>query len=91
MSLGIDKVGNTLLVSAEGEPLLELVCDMIEQLDKAAQPQGEVEVMQFSGDINAGSLQQALQALGAEAVTSGSTPSGVRGRGIRDRPEAIEK
>jgi type II secretory pathway component GspD/PulD (secretin) len=88
LSMGIDKVGNTLLVSAEGEPLLELVCDMIEQLDKAAQPQGEVEVIQFSGDINAGSLQQALKALGAEPITTNSAPAGMRGRGNREPGES---
>jgi hypothetical protein len=70
---------------------MELVCDMIEQLDKAAQPQGEVEVIQYSGDISAASLQQALKALGAEPVTATTAPGVMRGRGNRDRPEETEK
>lgn len=77
LSLGIDKVGNTLLVSAEGEPLLELVCDMIEQLDQAARPQGGIEVMQFSGDIGSQSLQKALRALGAAPIEDGTPSSSV--------------
>ncbi len=76
LSLGIDQTGNTLLVSAEGEPLLELVCDMIKQLDQAARPTGDVEVMQFSGDISASSLEQALRALGAEPTAAPKRPNG---------------
>jgi hypothetical protein len=70
LSLGIDTIGNTLLVSAEGEPLLELVTGMIEQLDEAARPQGEVRVLQLSGGISGQSLQNALRAISGEAVTT---------------------
>ncbi len=88
LSLGIDNTGNTLLVSAEGEPLLELVCDMILQLDEAAQPTGDIEVMQFSGDVSASSLQQALQALGAQPTTSGvAARAAMRGRGGNESRE----
>ena len=67
LSLGVDTVGNTLLVSAEGEALLNLVIDMIGQLDEAAQPGGEVEVIQLSGGISSQSLETALRAFGAES------------------------
>ncbi len=85
LSLGIDEVGNTLLVSAEGEPLMELVADMIKQLDEAAQPQGNIEVMQLSGEISAGSLQQALRALGAQPTDSAP----VGGPAMRGRPGTV--
>ncbi len=75
LSLGVDEIGNTLLVSAEGEPLLELVGDMIRQLDEAAQPQGHVEVMRLSGDISADALQRALRAMGVDAKNSATTPT----------------
>lgn len=68
LSLGIDSVGNTLLVSAEGEPLLELVTDMIEQLDEAARPQGEVQVLRIPGGISGQTLQNALRPIGVEAT-----------------------
>jgi hypothetical protein len=61
-------VGNTLLVSAEGEPLLELVTDMIEQLDEAARPQGEVQVLRIPGGISGQTLQNALRPIGVEAT-----------------------
>ncbi|MEM1070818.1 MAG: secretin N-terminal domain-containing protein, partial [Planctomycetota bacterium] len=67
LSIGIDSVGNTLLVSAEGEPLLDLVVDMIDQLDQAARPQGEVQVVEIPGGLSAQGLQNALRPLGVEA------------------------
>jgi len=66
LSLGVDSVGNTLLVSAEGEPLLELVTDMIKQLDQAARPQGVVEVLRISGGISGESLQNALRPISGD-------------------------
>ncbi len=64
-SIGIDEIGNSLLVSAEGEPLLELVSDMIKQLDEAAQPRGDVQVIQLSGGLSGKTLEDALEAFGA--------------------------
>lgn len=63
LSLGIDELGNTLLVSAEGEPLLELVCDMIDQLDNASRSRDGVQVVELKGAISAGTLDAALRAL----------------------------
>ncbi len=68
LSLGVDTIGNTILVSAEGEPLLELVAEMINQLDDAAQPQGEVQIVELSGSINGDRLQAALKSLGAQTA-----------------------
>jgi type II secretory pathway component GspD/PulD (secretin) len=70
LSLGIDDIGNTLLVSAEGEPLLELVTAMIEQLDDAARPQGEVQVMRLPGGISGESLQNALKSMSADTIAA---------------------
>ena len=83
LSLGIDPVGNTLLVSAEGESLLELIVDMIDQLDEAAQPAGQVEVLQVSGSIDGEELQRAMEAFGGTA--SGAKPNGPAG-GANFRP-----
>ncbi len=76
LSLGIDNVGNTLLVSAEGEPLLELVTDMIKQLDEAARPQGVVEVLKLSGSISGESLQSALRPISGDAAIKPAKPNG---------------
>lgn len=69
LSIGIDAVGNTLLVSAEGEPLMQLVVDMIEQLDQAAQPTGEIQVIQLPGGMSSESLRLALEPLGVLRAT----------------------
>ncbi|QDT13794.1 secretin N-terminal domain-containing protein [Stieleria marina] len=69
LSMGIDEVGNTLLVSAEGEDLLELITGMIEKLDLAARSAGEVEIFQLSGNVSTQSVQQALEAFGSGAST----------------------
>ena len=65
LSFGIDGVGNTLLVSAEGEDLLELVVGKIEELDLAARSAGEVQVVEVPSDISSESIQRALKAFGA--------------------------
>lgn len=64
LSIGVDELGNTLLVSAEGELLLELIVSMIDKLDRAAQPGGEIEIVRFSGNVSAETLRQAMSALG---------------------------
>ncbi len=84
LSLGIDSVGNTLLVSAEGEPLLELVTDMIKQLDEASRPQGVVEVLQLRGSISGESLQNALRPI--TGVSSGSAPKAI-GKPVENSPK----
>ncbi|WP_345687883.1 secretin N-terminal domain-containing protein [Novipirellula caenicola] len=66
LSMGVDLVGNTLIVSAEGEPLLNLVCEMIDKLDQAAKPSGEVQVVKLSGDLSTESVQNALRAFGVQ-------------------------
>ncbi len=71
LSLGIDELGNTLLVSAEGEPLLELVCDMIDQLDNACRVRDGVQIVDLKGSISAGTLEAALRTLRAGTESSG--------------------
>lgn len=73
LSIGVDSVGNTMLISAEGEDLLDLVCDMIEQLDKGAKDQGQVQVRSLESTVNAQTLEKALQAFtqGASKPISG--------------------
>ncbi len=63
LSLGADVITNSVLVSARGEPLLELVVDMITELDKAAQPEGNVEILQVSPGMAGGSMGKALRAM----------------------------
>ena len=63
-SLGVDKLTNTIIVSAEGEDFLKVICDMITQLDLAAQPSGVVKVLEFSGGgTSSKSMEKALKAL----------------------------
>ena len=68
--MGIDEIGNTLLVSAEGEPLLELVEDMIRQLDEAARPKGEIQIIRLPGGISGDTLRNALAPMGAQPTSS---------------------
>lgn len=75
LSIGVDELGNTLLVSAEGEPLLELIVSMIEKLDRASQPGGEIEIVQFSGNVSAETLRQAMSALGNTSMGVSSSNS----------------
>jgi type II secretory pathway component GspD/PulD (secretin) len=63
-SLGVDKITNILIVSAEGEDFLKVLCDLIEQLDQAARPSGSLEVVPFqAGSGSAKSMEKAFKAL----------------------------
>jgi len=73
LSIGIDTVGNTLLVSAEGEPLLALVTEMIGQIDDAARPNGDLEIINMTGRVNGETLQKALRAMGANSSKKSSS------------------
>lgn len=61
LSLGIDKVTNSIIVCAEGEDLLTLVLDMITQLDTAAMPSESVEILKLDG-ANSQAMEKALTA-----------------------------
>jgi hypothetical protein len=69
LSMGVDEIGNTLLISAEGESLLDLIAEMVDKLDVAAKPGGDVEIINLSGDVSAEAVQQALAAFGVESET----------------------
>jgi hypothetical protein len=63
-SLGVDKVTNIMIVSAEGEDFLKILCDLIEELDQAAKPSGALEVVPFqAGTGGAKSMEKAFKAL----------------------------
>jgi len=53
--------------------LLQLVIGMIEKLDEAARPSGEVQVIQLPGSISGRTLQLALKAIGAEQPEPSTT------------------
>lgn len=78
LSIGVDPVGNTLLVSAEGQDLLDLVCEVIDQVDKAATPQGDIKIHQLPGTINVNALETALRMLNPTGATSGDAAASPR-------------
>ncbi len=63
LSIGVDELSNTLVVSAE-ESLLETVTTTIEALDSAAQPTvNRMRVLKVDRLVNAGELQKRLKSL----------------------------
>ncbi len=59
VSLGVDDISNTIIVSAP-ESLLENIAELIDQLDRAAQPTNSVQVVKLDGKINSTELQKRL-------------------------------
>lgn len=85
LSIGVDAVGNTLLVSAEGEPLLELIGDAILQLDQAARSADGIQITNVPVTIRAESLENALQ------VIRSATPdpkAGPRDQSVPSSPDS---
>lgn len=62
LSLGVDRVTNSIIVSAKGEDLLDLVSKLIKDLDEAAQPTGTVQSIQLNG-ASASAIEKALKGL----------------------------
>ena len=62
LSLGVDRVTNSIIVSAKGEDLLDLVCKLIADLDEAAKPNGTVQSIQLNG-ANPKAIEKALKNL----------------------------
>ena len=61
LSVGIDELSNTLVISTEGETLMNNVADMIEALDAAARPAlSRVHVMQVNGTMSSMDVRKAL-------------------------------
>ena len=61
LSIGVDELSNTLVVSTEGENLMNNVAKMIESLDQAAKPAlNHVHVMNVNGTMDTRDVRRAL-------------------------------
>ena len=63
LSIGVDSLSNTLVVSTAGENLMTLVSQTIETLDKAAMPVSEVSVVKVGAGVNAARVSEVLSKL----------------------------
>ncbi|MGY8770968.1 MAG: secretin N-terminal domain-containing protein [Pirellulales bacterium] len=60
ISIGVDEITNTLLLSIEGESLMNLVLDMIKSLDEAAKPVSTVRVLSMTNITNPEAVKATL-------------------------------
>jgi hypothetical protein len=74
LSIGVDEVTNTLLVSAEGEILMRNVTEMIKSLDEAAKPLASVTVVRMNGSTNASRVQEVLRTMLMEPKPAAKQP-----------------
>jgi len=72
LSIGVDDVTNTLLVSTEGQNLMENVTKMIEALDEAAKPVADVQVVTLKGGMNAERVREVLDELLSKPTLPGT-------------------
>lgn len=73
LSVGVDPVTNTLLVSTAGQTLMDNVSKMIQALDEAAKPVFDVQTITLKGNLNAERVRQVLaDILGEKAVQPGT-------------------
>ncbi len=66
LSIGVDQVTNSILVSAEGRQLLELITGMIEELDEQAQTESEFAVATLPASVNGKPVKEALMRMLAQ-------------------------
>jgi type II secretory pathway component GspD/PulD (secretin) len=80
LSLGIDTVSNTLLVSTEGQNLMDNISQIVEALDKAAEPAAHVQVLTLRGDVSGSRVREVLsemlgQPINGKAAGNGQSPA----------------
>lgn len=63
LSIGVDDISNTLLISAEGEPLMKLVLDMVKRIDEAAKPVSTVRVVNLRTGVGGDKIRDLLNQL----------------------------
>jgi type II secretory pathway component GspD/PulD (secretin) len=63
LSVGVDKTTNTLIVSAKGKDLLEIISGVVEELDELARPQGTTRVVPLTPEMSNKALEKALRAM----------------------------
>jgi type II secretory pathway component GspD/PulD (secretin) len=73
LSMGVDRVTNSIIVSAKGEDLLDLVCKLIQDLDEAAKPTGTVQSIQLNG-ANPSAIEKALKNMMRKEQKSSQDP-----------------
>jgi len=76
LSLGVDDISNTLLVSTEGQNLMDNVGKMIETLDEAAKPVSDVQVISLGGGMNAERIREVLSELLSKPTIGAGQQSG---------------
>lgn len=90
LSIGVDQVSNTLIVSAE-EQIFDSIKQMINSLDEQARSETVVQVHQLTGSLDAEELQNALQTAlstpwaGGKPQNQAQGGRGGRGGGERGR------
>ena len=75
LSIGVDELSNTLIVSAPSY-LLESIREMVEELDQAAAPVSTIRVVKTGAGVNAALLQEKLLKVLGEPSPGGKTPAG---------------
>lgn len=63
LSIGVDSISNTLLISAEGEPLMNLVMDMVKRIDESAKQASTVRVVNLRTGIGGDKIRELLNQL----------------------------
>lgn len=63
LSIGVDETSGSLILSADGETLMQNVMKMVESLDEAAKPAEAVQVLKVDGDSNPESIRRIIDAV----------------------------
>jgi type II secretory pathway component GspD/PulD (secretin) len=87
LSLGVDDVTNTLLVSTEGETLMDVIESMIEKLDAAARTSDDVRIVRIDGRMNG--LHEALRSTFGDKVTITQQPAQPAEKNGENRPAQV--
>jgi type II secretory pathway component GspD/PulD (secretin) len=80
LSIGVDEISNTLIVSAE-EQILNDVVTIVKNLDEEARPDTVVQVHRITGSLDAEELEDALETALSQPWRGGNPANGNNNRG----------
>ena len=86
LSVGIDEISNTLLISTEGEELMESVLKMVRELDEAAKPSATIQVLKVEGSTTSQAVREALSEILTGEPADGARTSSGGASGRSNRP-----
>jgi hypothetical protein len=90
LSVGVDAITNSLVVSAEGENLMQEIGKTILELDEAARSASTLQVLRLDGRVNPSELQWAIRSVLGDSSTRAANVRRPRSEPVDPPPTSVQ-